>query len=71
MKALGSLGCAPLDDISALDEFRQRHPKHLLPKWNKDIPPPLNVSSASVLAAPLAFPPATSLVVQICAVSIF
>ena len=39
MKALGSLGCAPLDDTSALDELRQRHPEHLLPEWNEDIPP--------------------------------
>ena len=61
MKALGSLGCASPDDTSALTELRQRHPEHSLPAWNEDIPPPLTVSSASVLAALRAFPPATSL----------
>ena len=39
MKTLGSLGCASLDDTSALDELRQRHPEHLLSEWNEDIPP--------------------------------
>ena len=60
MKALGSLDCAPLDDTSALDELRQRHPEYLLSEWNEDSPPLLTVSSASVLAALRAFPSATS-----------
>ena len=60
MRSLGSSGCAPHDDPSAVSELRSRHLDHCLPSWNTDIPSPLVVTSSSVLAALHGFPKASS-----------
>ena len=51
MSSLNSQGCAPYDDIQAMDELRDQHPHHSLPDRNGTIPPPLVVSRDSVLTA--------------------
>ena len=60
MRILGSAGCAPNDDISALDDLRQRHPTHDLPHWSDNVPPPLVVDSTAVIATLQAFPRGSS-----------
>ena len=60
MQSLGSAGCAPYDDSSALEELQERHPDHPLPVWNDAIPPSLTVTVSSVLSALHAFPRASS-----------
>ena len=60
MRSLGSHGTAAFDDIDVTLELQQRHPCHDLPEWNCDIPPPLTVTSDSVLAALLSFPRGSS-----------
>ncbi|XP_062518293.1 uncharacterized protein LOC134193482 [Corticium candelabrum] len=60
VQCLGSCGTAAHNDTQALEELLQRHPQHVLPDWNDDIPPPLTVSSESVLSALHDFPKASS-----------
>ena len=60
MQCLGSCGTAAHNDTEALDELLQHHPQHILPDWSDDIPPPLTVSSESVLSALRDFPKASS-----------
>ena len=60
MRSLGSLGCATTADQVAVEELMKRHPENDLPDWNSDIPPPLTVSSASVLEVSRNFPRGTS-----------
>ena len=60
MRILGSAGCAPNDDISALDDLRQRHPTHDLPHWSDNVPPPLVVDSTAVMGTLQAFPRGSS-----------
>ena len=60
MRILGSAGCAPNDDISALDDLRLRHPTHDLPHWSDNVPPPLVVDSTAVMATLQAFPRGSS-----------
>ena len=60
MRLLGSSGCTPHDDPSAVSELRSRHPHHCLPSWNTDILSPLVVTSSSVLAALHGFPKVSS-----------
>ena len=55
MRSLGSLGCATTADQVAVEELK-RQPENDLPDWNSDIPPPLTVSSASVLEVLRNFP---------------
>ena len=60
MRSLGSLGFATTADQVAVEELLKRYPENDLPDWNSDIPPPLTVSSASVLEVLRNFPRGTS-----------
>ena len=60
MQSLRSNGCAPVDDMSAFEELKHRHPYQPSPDWSDDVPPPLFVTSALVLEALKTFPRASS-----------
>ena len=57
---LGSNGCAAHDDTSTLEDLHCRHPSHDLPPWSDNLPPPLVVHTAAVLAGLKSFPKGTS-----------
>ena len=60
MRSLRSNGCAPVDDMSAFEDLKHRHPYQPPPDWSDDVPPPLFVTSALVLEALKTFPRASS-----------
>ena len=60
MQSLRSKGCALSHYQKAFKELHHRHPYNPPPTWSDAIPPPLCVTSVSVLEALKAFPRASS-----------